>query len=243
MNERFIHILGPVPASTADERLDQLLRAATRVFARAGFRRTQMADVAAELGMSVGTIYRHAESKEALFHACLVAASPAGPDLSDRRPLPTPTNEETVAVIHAGLRAIRRGSVLGQVLRVEEPEDIVAELSAVIGDLHDRTRDSRRFQALVEGSAQDRPELFDAFFVDMRRPALDALRTYLERRISTGHLRPVPDVATTARLVNETQSWFARNLYGDPDTDDVDRDLARATVIDVLVNGLLPPPR
>lgn len=232
-----------MPKSTADDRLAELLRAATRVFARAGFRRTQMADVAAELGMSVGTIYRYAESKEALFHACLLAASPAQPGLPDNRPLETPSSGATVGVVKAGFRALGHRSVLGDALNTDEPDDIAAELGAVIGDLYDRTRDSRRFQALVEGSAQDLPELFDAFFVDMRRPALDALRTYLQRRIDSGHLRSVPDVATTARLVNETQSWFARNLFGDPDTEDVDRDLARDTVIDVLVSGLLPPPR
>lgn len=229
-----------MPKSTSDDRLDQVLRAATRVFARSGFRRTQIAEIAVELGMSVGTIYRYAQSKEALFHACLLASSPAQPPLPETRPLRTPAHEETLEVIHAGMRAILHDTALAAALTTDDPDDITAELSGIIADLYDRTSSSRRFQALVEGSAQDLPELFDAFFVEMRRPALGALGTYLRRRIDSGHLRPVPDVATTARLINETQSWFARNLHGDPDTGDVDRDLARATVIDILVNGLLP---
>lgn len=191
--------------------------------------------------MSVGTIYRYADSKEALFHGCLLAASPAQAQLPETRPLRAPNREETLEVVRSGLRAIRQDSALKRALQVDEPDDITTELADVIGDLYDRTAASRRFQALVEGSAHDLPELFDAFFIEMRRPALDDLTAYLRRRIETGHLRPARDVATTARLINETQSWFARNLYGDPDSKDVDRELARETVVDVLVNGLLPP--
>lgn len=51
----------------------------------------------------------------------------------------------------------------------------------------------------------------------------------------------MPDVAATARLVDETQAWSARHRHGDQDAGDVaGDDVARATVIDVLVAGLLP---
>lgn len=227
--------------SIPPDRATHLVRAATKVFAARGFRRAQIADIAAELGMSVGSIYTYATSKEALFHACLVATSPAGGSIDETTlPVRTPDPEETRAVIQQGLAAMREGSVLKGALRVDDPDDVAAELATVIGDLYDRTHSSRRFQALVEGSAQDLPELFEAFFVEMRRPTLDALATYLARRIATGHLRPVPDVATAARLVNETQAWFARHRHADQDAGDVNESRARATVIDILVAGLLP---
>ena len=236
---------GEVPRSSANgpsaqDRLDRVVQAATRVFAAKGFRRTQMADVAAELGVSAGNLYNYFESKDALFHACLVAASPARPKMpTGPLPLRTPSQAATRKVISAGLAAIREGSALGRALQRDKPDDIVEELADVIGDYYDRTTSSRRFQALVERSAADLPDLFDAFYVNMRRPALEALATYIQRRIASGHLRPVPDVATTARLVNEAQSWFARNRYGDPDAKDVDDALVRETVVDVLSNALL----
>ncbi len=229
-----------VVRSTPEERLERVLAAATRVFAEKGYKRTQMSDVGAALGVSAGNIYNYVESKDALFHACLVRASPAGPGRVDAvLPISTPSPDETRKVVRQGMGTIRRGSVLEAALAVEDPDDVAAELGAIIGDLYDRTAGSSRFQALVERSALDLPELFEAFFVKMRRPYLDNLTTYLERRIASGHLRPVPHVATTARLINETQAWFARHRRGDQDAADVDEDVARDTVIDVLVAGLI----
>jgi len=230
-----------VVRSTPEERLERLVQAATRVFSTRGYRRTQVADVAAELGVSAGNIYNYVASKDALFHACLVAASPAPPGPVGYLPLATPPPAATRRVVRDGMAAIREGSVLEAALTVDDPDDVAAELRAIIGDFYDRTASSRRFQALVERSAQDLPDLFEAFFVTLRRPALDHLATYLERRIASGYLRPVPHVATTARLINETQAWFARHRRGDQDTADLDADDAviRETVIDVLVAGLI----
>lgn len=48
------------------DRRKQILDAAARSFARAGFHRTTMQDVAAEAGMSPGNLYRYFSSKDAL---------------------------------------------------------------------------------------------------------------------------------------------------------------------------------
>lgn len=48
------------------ERSTQILDAAERSFARSGFHRTTMQDVAAEAGMSPGNLYRYFPSKDAL---------------------------------------------------------------------------------------------------------------------------------------------------------------------------------
>jgi AcrR family transcriptional regulator len=228
--------------STPTERLDRLVAAAIKVFASKGFRRTQIADIAAELGVSAGNVYNYVESKEALFHRCLVVASPVSTpvDLDVSLPIRSPRPEETRAVIDAGFAAMRRGGMLRKALAAPAPDDVAAELAGIIGHFFDTTSATRDFQALVERSAPDLPELFEAFFVRSRRPALAGLTSYLERRIASGHLRPVPDVATTARLIVEVQAWFARHRHRDQDAGDVSDELARATVIDVLVAGLLP---
>jgi len=46
---------------------EAILEAAERVFVREGFHETKMADVAAETGVSVGTLYNYFESKELIF--------------------------------------------------------------------------------------------------------------------------------------------------------------------------------
>jgi AcrR family transcriptional regulator len=55
----------------AAERRDQILDAAIRLFARTGFRDASTATLAAELGVSEPTLYRHFPSKRALYLAAL----------------------------------------------------------------------------------------------------------------------------------------------------------------------------
>ena len=69
---------GPVPARSASaprlgrrERREQLLAAATRAFARAGFAATSLEDVAREAQITRVILYRHFESKADLYRAVL----------------------------------------------------------------------------------------------------------------------------------------------------------------------------
>src|SRR5438552_18555541 len=60
----------PLRKSAEDEsarRLQELVGAATDVFAANGYRRTQMAAVAKAAAVSPGTLYNYVQSKEALF--------------------------------------------------------------------------------------------------------------------------------------------------------------------------------
>jgi TetR/AcrR family transcriptional regulator, repressor for uid operon len=53
----------------AEKRIEQLLLAAAACFARRGFHRTTMDDIAREAGVSAGLIYRHFASKDELIIA------------------------------------------------------------------------------------------------------------------------------------------------------------------------------
>jgi AcrR family transcriptional regulator len=62
---------GPVHRLRRAERREQILAAATRAFARAGFAATSLDDVAAEAGITRVILYRHFESKADLYRAVL----------------------------------------------------------------------------------------------------------------------------------------------------------------------------
>ncbi len=62
---------GPVRRLRRAERRAQILTAATRAFARAGFAATSLDDVAAEAGITRVILYRHFESKADLYRAVL----------------------------------------------------------------------------------------------------------------------------------------------------------------------------
>src|SRR5688572_16792721 len=78
-------------------RLEHLLDCATRVFITRGYRRTQMADVAREMGVSAGALYGYVESKEALFHLLVDRAFTGGPADPPALPVRTPAPGETLA--------------------------------------------------------------------------------------------------------------------------------------------------
>jgi AcrR family transcriptional regulator len=61
----------PVRRLRRPERREQILAAATRAFARAGFAATSLDDVAAEAGITRVILYRHFESKADMYRAVL----------------------------------------------------------------------------------------------------------------------------------------------------------------------------
>lgn len=63
-----------VPDAYIRARADEILAAATRCFARAGYRGVSMGDVATEAGLSVGALYRYFNGKEHLFSALAARA-------------------------------------------------------------------------------------------------------------------------------------------------------------------------
>lgn len=78
----------PVRRLRRAERHDQIVSAATRAFARAGFAATSLDDIAAEAGISRVILYRHFESKTDLYRAvldraCLRLVSTVGEDEFD----------------------------------------------------------------------------------------------------------------------------------------------------------------
>src|SRR5947209_8198742 len=54
---------------SADERRRQIVEAAVRVFARAGYHGARVADIAVEAGVAYGLVYHYYPSKEALLEA------------------------------------------------------------------------------------------------------------------------------------------------------------------------------
>ncbi len=224
----------------AHERLPELIAAAVRVFTRDGYRLARISDVAAELGLSEGAIYRYVDSKEGLFvlairHALLLEELPRGELPLSPAPLTVTIKEarEFVASV------VPFGHLAAAIARPAVP-DPAAELEGILREtfmLESRTREAAD---MIERSARELPELADLLNSGLRRPVLRALTAYLAGRAEAGLLRTTPDAAATARLVLETLDWFARQRFSDPYGAVMTAELAEATVVDALVHALVP---
>lgn len=221
------------------DRVADIAHAATRVFGRLGYRRTQMASVAAEAGVSSGAVYTYVASKEALFH--LVFAFGFGvigesvPDL----PIVAPPFEETLQLLRDGLRKALATPRLRAALGEDAPRDVRNELTAIIEERYASIERMWPLLAVIERSAVDLPEL-EAFYFQRGRPGyLGQLTRYLEDRARRGLLRTGPDARVASRMMTETIVWFAWHRREDRDAKLYDDVVARATIVDLLCHAFV----
>jgi AcrR family transcriptional regulator len=224
---------------TPPERLPQLITCATRVFIEQGYRRTQMDDVAAALGVAKGTLYLSVESKEALFDL-VVRCADAEPPLPQftHLPLPTPKPGSTLAYVRERLARNQTLPALTAALARQRVKDARVELAMILSELYDTLARNRHGIKLLDRSAQDLPELAALWFDVARGGLIATVAHYLETRMHRKLLRPLPDVAVTARLIIEALSFWAVHRHWDPRPQVVEETVARDTVVQFILHAL-----
>lgn len=228
-----------VPRQRPAERLQRLVEAATEVFLERGYRRTQMADVAARMGVAKGTVYLYVESKEALFDAVLRYADPdRRPEPPATLPLPTPPPGATVALVDQRARG-RALPSLTRALERSRVGDVGCELEEILRELYGLLGRHRVAIKLMDRSAQDLPELAAVWFRSGREAVLALLRRYLEDRVRRGRLRPLPDVTVAARITLETLVFWAVHRHWDPSPQAMDERQVEDTLIAFVAAALL----
>src|SRR5215470_12523666 len=118
------------------ERLDQLITCAARVFSERGYRRAQMADVAAAMGVAPGTLYLYVESKEALFDLVVQRAFVRNEEPLPALPLPTPKAGQTVEHLRHRIEREWQTPLLDAALRRRQPVDVEEELRGIVRELY-----------------------------------------------------------------------------------------------------------
>jgi AcrR family transcriptional regulator len=231
-----------VTRSSQQDRLADIAGAATRVFGRLGYRRTQMAAVAAEAGLSTGAIYSYVASKEALFHLVFAFGFGAIGERLPDLPIAAPPFDDTLQLIRQGLRKSAATPRLRAALD-DAPIDMRTELAAIIEERYTAIEQIWPLLAVIERSAVDLHELEAFYFQQGRRGYLGQLTRYLEQRARSGHLRPLPDAAVAARMMTETIVWFAWHRREDRDAALYEDERARTTIVELLCNAFTAPDR
>jgi AcrR family transcriptional regulator len=221
-------------------RFQQLVDCATHVFIERGYAHTQMADVAAAMGIAKGTLYLYVESKEALFDLVVRSADAEQPFTTPLKlPLSTPRAGATLQ--HVRNRVAKQPplpallAALGR-KRVADPR---AELTEIVREMYHTLSTNRRAIKLMDRSAQFHPELAAVWFTGARGALLEALATYLESRIRLKLFRAVPDTVLAARVILETIVTWAVHRHWDPSPQPIDSQVAEDTVVQFIVGGLM----
>jgi AcrR family transcriptional regulator len=225
--------------ATPPDRIDELVRCAAQVFIRQGYRRTQMADVAAALGVAKGTLYLYVESQEALFDLVARYADAPSPIANPPvLPVRTPRPGQTLRYVRERLEANAAPTALRKALAGRAAGDARAELETILVQLYDTLAANRVGIKLLDSSARDLPELAALWFAGARGGLLELLTRYLAQRFRQKRLAPAPDAAVAARLVLETLVFWAVHRHWDPAREPVDDELARRTAVHLMVNAL-----
>jgi AcrR family transcriptional regulator len=226
------------------DRFDDLIEAATAVFLEQGYRRTQIADVAARMGLSKGSIYTYVENKEALFDCVLRHA-----DRSDRvelpktLPVPAPPPGATLQLVQKRLSEESALPFLTAALSRTRVPDVHAEMEAVFGEFYDSLARNRAAIKLIERCARDYPALAKFWYQAGREGALSRLARYLDDRARRGRLRRFEDGAVAARIVLETVVFWAVHRHWDPSPQAVDESSAKRTMLAVLTSAFVKESR
>ena len=198
-----------------------------------------MSEVAAEAGVSQGTLYNYVQSKTALFYLLVDRGLSRRLPAPGHLPVPTPPMGAILRRLQEQIARTFALPRLDAALSRRRVVDAGAELHAILSKLYTRTEDTRLGAAAIERSALDLPELAAFFFGTVRADLLERLTRYIQRRMHSAHFRRVPDAAVAARVMLETITWFARHRHQDPEPMDVDPATIRDTVIAMLVGTLI----
>lgn len=230
-----------VSRAIPEDRFHELIEAATGVFLEEGYRRAQMAVVAARMGVAKGTLYLYVESKEALFHEVLRHADRSEPLALPRAlPIPTPAAGATLEEVRKRI-ALNAFPRLVEALSRERVVEFRAELEGILHELYRLLARNRVGIKLLDRCAPDYPELAALWFGAGREGVLGLLRRYLEDRARRRRLAPIEDPAITARIVLESVVFWAVHRPWDPVPQRVDDEVAERCVVEFVLRALLYP--
>lgn len=229
-----------MPRSIPEDRFQELVEAATAVFLEQGYRRTQIADVAARMGLSKGSVYTYVESKEALFDCVLRFADRSERiELPDSLPVATPRPDATLEIVKRRLAEEGTLPALTAALSRARVVDARSELEAVLDELYEALARHRTAIQLLDRCAADYPELAKVWYGAGREGALSLLSRYLDERARRGRLRRCENGAVSARIVLETLVFWAVHRHWDPSPQEVDEASAKRAALAFLASALV----
>lgn len=200
-----------------EERRQQILRVAMRLFSQHGFRGTTTKEIAQGAGVSEAMVFRHFANKEELYSAILDSKACAG-SLEDPR--------ECVA------EAIRR-------------KDDFAVFSGLARELMRRHESDTEFLRLLTHSALEGHELAQMFWERNVRELYDFLGGYVSERQRDGAMRDIDPAIVVRAFIGAVIHHSLNNTLWDTKHSllDIPNDSASDEFTNILLHGIAQPAR
>ena len=198
-----------------EDRREQIIDAAMRVFAQKGFTRATNKDIAREAGITPGLIYYYFESKEAVLKAIIEQRSPL-------RLMATVSAEMLAMPPETFLRFL-----IQQLLGIVESEQFIGLVRVLLPEvMHDMHNADSQIVQTAQGAFQ-RIGLF--------------LSNYLEAKIASGELRPFDVLSRTQLLISSVIGFvIRRQILRDPTVLVLTHEQIADVIATAIVNGLGP---
>lgn len=228
------------PSPDPETRALAIVLAARSVFASKGYRRAQMSDIAAQMGLASGTLYNAVSSKETLFETVLLHSFGLVEDLAAHLQRP-PGN--LIEAINTSIAEVELFPEMAAALARPLPADptaFAALLFRLIEEHYDFMAAFGEGVSILERSALDLPDLASVYYGFLRARVISRWEDLLSQAGSLGHLPRPEEASIAARSMIELISWWTRHAPNDPAADYGPRQ-RRREVVRFAFHGILSP--
>ncbi len=203
--------LKPSQRFSAEDRRQQILEAATQLFAHQGFGGTTTRHIAQRAQVNEAIIFRHFPTKDDLYWAVIEHNCQAG----------------------QGAKIVAE-----QLARKQPPAETFAAIAREF--LRSRERDSSLGRLLLF-SALEHHELSHRFFNTHMATLYEELAGYIREQIEAGNFRPAnPLLAARSFWGMVVYHFLVQELFGAKRYQEIDVEEASRTIADLWLNGMLP---
>lgn len=216
-----------------NQRIKAIAAAATRLFLRQGYSKTQISHIAKVVGVSVGTIYLSFSGKREILHFILKCV--LDPSFADRE-FETPITDELFAGLESEINAVFEQTAASFARHLEE-DAAGYSFQALVSDTFDLLSRYAVGCLFIEKNQFDFPALAAAYKA-YRKRFFDTMIQYVNHFMQNGTVRPLEHPEVSAMLVIEILSWWAMDMrYVSFETYDIPQALAKKVCLDNIMTA------
>lgn len=213
-------------------RLDLFYTAGSHLFINKGYARTQMKDIAKQIGLSTGMIYQYFKSKNDLLNFILKCT--IEPEYIEKEydyPIQAELFDHLDKEIEQALQRNAEGFNQGMADPDYTPEKMFADAYDVIAKYGVGC-------LIIEHNVDDLSKLADSYQA-FRRLFFKQVYQYVDRFIKEGSFRQVTDVHYTTRAIVEIMVFWGMHIMNDAFEVDkeITREKAKAICLDNLIHA------